>query len=192
MRLPSRRRAGRHALAAQFQLVIRTHPVTKRKTIYVNEVFTTRIEGCLCCGVQRCCNFAQHVQEPEFQCRFRWQPHSIASWDNRSVQHQAAHIDFIIRTLIRLPPSGRSLFTVPSRRQPVVKLTVTEKSDCAQSGAVVPDRIAAAAVRLHQARVKRRPIAPLSCEWSDLSGAALWRNPGCDGVAQWDTDGWFR
>jgi 2-keto-4-pentenoate hydratase len=51
---------------------------------------------------------------------------------------------------------------------------VTEKDDCAQSGAVVPDRIAAAAVRLHQARVKRRPIAPLSCEWSDLSEAGAY------------------
>ena len=30
-----------------------------------------------------------HVQRPEFQCRFRWQPHSIAFWDNRSVQHSA-------------------------------------------------------------------------------------------------------
>jgi taurine dioxygenase len=54
--------------------VIRTHPVTGRKTIYVNKGFTTRIEG---------------VQRPEFQCRFHWRPHSIAFWDNRSLQHSA-------------------------------------------------------------------------------------------------------
>jgi len=70
--------------------VIRTHPVTKRKTIYVNEVFTTRIEGVSKAESRALLQFlAQHVQEPEFQCRFRWQPHSIAFWDNRSVQHQA-------------------------------------------------------------------------------------------------------
>lgn len=72
--------------------VIRTHPVTKRKTIYVNEVFTTRIEGVSKAESRALLQFlAQHVQEPEFQCRFRWQPHSIAFWDNRSVQHQAVY-----------------------------------------------------------------------------------------------------
>jgi taurine dioxygenase len=70
--------------------VIRTHPVTKRKTIYVNEFFTKRIEGVSKAESTALLQFlAQHVQEPEFQCRFRWQPHSIAFWDNRSVQHQA-------------------------------------------------------------------------------------------------------
>jgi taurine dioxygenase len=30
-----------------------------------------------------------HVQRPQFQCRFKWQPHSIAFWDNRCAQHAA-------------------------------------------------------------------------------------------------------
>jgi taurine dioxygenase len=30
-----------------------------------------------------------HIRSPEFQCRFRWDTHSIAFWDNRSVQHFA-------------------------------------------------------------------------------------------------------
>jgi len=72
--------------------VVRTHPVTKHKTIYVNELFTTRIEGVSRAESKALLQFlAQHVQEPEFQCRFRWQPHSVAFWDNRSVQHQAVY-----------------------------------------------------------------------------------------------------
>ena len=30
-----------------------------------------------------------HIRAPEFQCRFRWTPHAIAFWDNRSAQHLA-------------------------------------------------------------------------------------------------------
>ncbi|NCX50866.1 MAG: taurine dioxygenase, partial [Burkholderiaceae bacterium] len=30
-----------------------------------------------------------HIENPLFQCRFRWQPHSVAFWDNRCVQHRA-------------------------------------------------------------------------------------------------------
>ena len=30
-----------------------------------------------------------HVRSPEFQCRFQWEPNSIAFWDNRTVQHYA-------------------------------------------------------------------------------------------------------
>ena len=31
----------------------------------------------------------EHIENPLFQCRFRWQPHSVAFWDNRCVQHRA-------------------------------------------------------------------------------------------------------
>jgi taurine dioxygenase len=31
----------------------------------------------------------EHVETPEFMCRFRWQPNSVAFWDNRSTQHHA-------------------------------------------------------------------------------------------------------
>jgi taurine dioxygenase len=70
--------------------VIRTHPVTGRKALFVNGVFTTRI-------VQLSRNESdavlpmlyRHVETPEFQCRFRWRPGSIAFWDNRCAQHHA-------------------------------------------------------------------------------------------------------
>jgi taurine dioxygenase len=70
--------------------VIRTHPVTGKKAIYVNSGFTTAIEGVPKAESQMLLAYLfQHVQHPQFQCRFRWQPHSIAFWDNRCLQHSA-------------------------------------------------------------------------------------------------------
>lgn len=72
--------------------VVRTHPVTGEKAIYVNSVFTSHILG-----------LEQHESDdlletlyrqaavPEYQCRFRWQKNSIAFWDNRVVQHYASN-----------------------------------------------------------------------------------------------------
>lgn len=70
--------------------VIRTHPVTGRKALFVNEGFTTRL-----LGVERDESDAvlgyllKHVRKPEFQVRFRWQKGCLAIWDNRITQHYA-------------------------------------------------------------------------------------------------------
>lgn len=70
--------------------VIRTHPVSGRKAIFVNKQFTARIDGLPKDESAALLSFlTAHVQRPEFQCRFRWRPHSIAFWDNRAVQHSA-------------------------------------------------------------------------------------------------------
>ena len=70
--------------------VVRTHPVTGKKTIYVNKGFTTHIEGVSANESAALLGFLyDHIQKPIFQCRFRWRPHSIAFWDNRAVQHSA-------------------------------------------------------------------------------------------------------
>jgi taurine dioxygenase len=70
--------------------VIRTHPVSGRKAIFVNKQFTARIDGVAKDEGEAVLDFlVRHIQRPEFQCRFRWRPHSIALWDNRSVQHSA-------------------------------------------------------------------------------------------------------
>ncbi len=69
--------------------VIRTHPETGKKVIYVNSLFTTHIEG-----LRRSESDAvlamlfEHLRTDEYTCRFQWRPHSIAIWDNRSTQHK--------------------------------------------------------------------------------------------------------
>ncbi len=70
--------------------LIRTHPVTGKKALYVNRGFTTRIVGVPIDesdGILR--YLYEHMENPLFQCRFRWRPNSIAFWDNRCTQHRA-------------------------------------------------------------------------------------------------------
>jgi taurine dioxygenase len=70
--------------------VVRTHPVTGRKALYVNAGFTTRLLGVPSdesAGILR--YLFQHMENPLFQCRFRWRPGSLAFWDNRCAQHRA-------------------------------------------------------------------------------------------------------
>ena len=70
--------------------VIRTHPVSGRKALFVNYGFTTRIVQLARTESDAVLQFLyRHVETPEFQCRFRWQVNSVAFWDNRCVQHHA-------------------------------------------------------------------------------------------------------
>ncbi len=70
--------------------IVRTHPETGAKAIYVNAAFTQHIVG-----MEKPESDAQlaHLYRqaaiPEYQCRFRWEPGSIAFWDNRASQHYA-------------------------------------------------------------------------------------------------------
>jgi taurine dioxygenase len=72
--------------------VVRTHPVSRRKSIYVNPQFTLRIDGMEPAESQAILSvlFAQ-AQVPEYQFRLRWTPGTIVFWDNRSTQHYAAN-----------------------------------------------------------------------------------------------------
>ncbi len=69
--------------------VVRTHPVTGRKCLFVNSTFTREIEGMKPAESQALLRFLyRHIDQPEFACRFRWRDHSIAMWDNRCTQHR--------------------------------------------------------------------------------------------------------
>ena len=68
--------------------VVRTHPETGRKALYVNVGHTDRFVGMTQEESAPILNFLfQHQARPEFTCRFRWQPGSLAFWDNRCAQH---------------------------------------------------------------------------------------------------------
>ena len=70
--------------------VVRTHPETRRKALYVNAAFTQYIVGM---DREESDALLKHLYAqaaiPEYQCRFRWQKNSIAFWDNRASQHYA-------------------------------------------------------------------------------------------------------
>ena len=70
--------------------VVRTHPVTGRKALFVNQMFTVRIAGLPQGESEAVLDFLfRHVLRPDFHCRFRWSENSIAFWDNRCTQHHA-------------------------------------------------------------------------------------------------------
>ncbi len=68
--------------------VVRTHPETGRKALYVNRAHTVRFDGMTEAESAPLLAylFAHQIGE-EFTCRFRWSPGAIAFWDNRCTQH---------------------------------------------------------------------------------------------------------
>lgn len=68
--------------------VVRTHPETGRQALYVNAAHTTHFQGWTIEESRPLLDFLfAHQVRPEFTCRFRWQPGSLAFWDNRCAQH---------------------------------------------------------------------------------------------------------
>ncbi len=72
--------------------VVRLHPESGRRALFVNAIYTTRFEEMSEAESRPLLEFLfQHCQRPEFACRFRWAEGSLAVWDNRCTLHYAVN-----------------------------------------------------------------------------------------------------
>jgi taurine dioxygenase len=72
--------------------VVRVHPETGRRALYVNGAHTVGLEGLTAEESAPILEFLfRHLARPELTCRFRWRPGSVAFWDNRCTQHNAVN-----------------------------------------------------------------------------------------------------
>ena len=82
--------------------VVRTHPETKRKLLFVNASYTIGFEDMTEAESKPLLDFLmEHGNRPEFTFRFRWQKGSLAFWDNRSAKHIALGDTGPFRRLMR-------------------------------------------------------------------------------------------
>lgn len=99
----------------QHHPVVRTHPETGRRSLYVNTGFTAHIDGL---SPQESSWLLAHLYSqatlPEYQCRFKWAANSIAFWDNRACQHYAASDYFpAVRVMERVTVAGDRPYFAP-------------------------------------------------------------------------------
>ena len=95
--------------------VIRTHPETGERAVYVNTAFTSHIEGM---SAKESAWLLDHLyataKDAEIQCRFRWETGSIAFWDNRVCQHLAVSDYFPARRIMeRVTVAGDKPYFTP-------------------------------------------------------------------------------
>ncbi|KAF9000670.1 alpha-ketoglutarate-dependent sulfonate dioxygenase [Cyathus striatus] len=95
--------------------LVRVHPATGWKSVYINPGFTRRIVGVPKAESDAILSFLfrQISENPDFQVRFKWEPNSIAIWDNRVVTHSAT-FDFwpAVRHALRATPHGEKPLSV--------------------------------------------------------------------------------
>jgi taurine dioxygenase len=82
--------------------VVRTNPTTERKALFVNQDFTSHIEGVSARESDTLLRFLfEHMAQPEFQVRWRWENGDVAFWDNRWTQHCALADYYPQRRVVR-------------------------------------------------------------------------------------------
>jgi alpha-ketoglutarate-dependent taurine dioxygenase len=81
---------ARQKLVGTAHPIVRAHPVSGEKALFCDRSYTTNIEGMHPDeGIPLIEFLASHLTQPAFTCRLRWQPNTIAIWDNRLCAHQA-------------------------------------------------------------------------------------------------------
>jgi taurine dioxygenase len=90
--------------------VVRTHAETGRQALYMNAAHTTHFQGWTIQESQPLLDYLfAHQVRPEFTCRFRWQPGSLAFWDNRCTQHNPINdYDGFRRVMHRVTLAGEA------------------------------------------------------------------------------------
>ncbi len=74
--------------------MVRTHPVTGCKSLFISPDYCMEIDGAETSESRRILDHLErHATRDEFTCRFRWEPHSIAIWDNRCTMHKVLSDD---------------------------------------------------------------------------------------------------
>ncbi len=121
--------------------VVRVHPVTGRKVLFVNPQFTIRVKDMDEAESRSLLDtlFAQALV-PEVQYRHHWRPHTIAFWDNRSTQHYAVHDYYPNRrfmervTIAGVAPVGVAAADPATVRRAKGAMYEARRGDAAQGG----------------------------------------------------------
>ena len=105
----------------QVHPVVRIHPVSGKKVLFVNPQFTAAIKHMDERDSRALLDTLFHQASiPEYQLRLKWAPHTIAMWDNRSVQHYAVH-DYY--------PQRRYMERITIRGGPVIGVPAADARD---------------------------------------------------------------
>lgn len=117
--------------------VVRVHPETGEKALFVNPVFTGRILDVSSVESQWILDHLfRHLAQPQFTVRFRWEPGSVAFWDNRATAHlgptDLAHIDHQ-RVLYRVTLIGDVPVGPDGRRSELIEGTPFQSQPLFQS-----------------------------------------------------------
>jgi taurine dioxygenase len=90
--------------------LVRTHPVTGEKSLYSDETYACGIDGLTEAEAAPLLKFlVEHITQPAFTCRLRWEPQTYVCWDNRICVHQAFNdYDGFRRELYRTTIAGEA------------------------------------------------------------------------------------
>ncbi len=96
------------AFAGNAHPLVRTHPVTGELSLYVDEVYAVGIDGLTQAeAIPLLDMLCRHITQHHFTCRLRWEPGTVAMWDNRTALHLAANdYDGFRREMYRTTMAG--------------------------------------------------------------------------------------